>query len=55
MVRHAQMKIDVKLIRKNYCRYGVDILHVISCIHKYIYLIQSIYMGVVTHTWAFQK
>ena len=24
-------------------------------VHKYIYLIQSIYMVVVKHTWAFQK
>ena len=31
------------------------IYHMWLGVHKYIYLIQSIYMGVVKHNWAFQK
>ena len=48
-----RMKVGMKLIRM---KVGMKLLFCMWLyIHKYIYLIQSTHINVVTHTWVFQK
>ena len=52
VVRHAQS--DLK--QQVWTNLGIKFIFCMWLgIHKYIYLIQSIYMSVVKHIWVFQK